>query len=123
MNNIQKRFLLFLFGCIMVRLLFVYAAKNVSLETLRYLGYLALIPIIGWLYIIFINPRDTGAEVFGDKIWWKNLRPIHLILYSIFSYLAITKNKWAWVVLLIDVLFGLSAFLYHHYTEGNFSKL
>lgn len=124
MNNIQKRFLLFLFGCIAVRLLFTYLAYHFqNSKYLTYLGYLAIIPVIGWLWIMFIKPRDTGTEVMGDKIWWKPLRPIHTILYALFAYLAITGNKNAWVILLIDTLFGLSAFLYHHYKEGNFSKL
>lgn len=123
MNNIQKRFILFLFGCIGTRLLFVYIAKNVSLQVLSYLGYLALIPILGWLYIFFTHSRETGLEVFGEKIWWKSIRPIHIILYSVFAYLAINKDKNAWIALLGDVTFGLGAFLYHHYTSGNFHKL
>lgn len=123
MNNIQKRFILFLFGCIGTRLLFVFIAKNVSLNILPYLGYLALIPVLGWLYIIFTNSRETGLEVFGEKIWWKSIRPIHVILYSVFAYLAINKNKNAWIALLADVTFGLSAFLFHHYSSGNFHKL
>ncbi len=123
MNNIQKRFILFLFGCIGTRLLFVYSAKNVSLEALSYLGYLALLPVIGWLYILFIKPRDTGFEVFGEKIWWNSIRPIHIALYTTFAYLAINRNKNAWIVLLADVGFGLSVFLYHHYTSGNFNRL
>ena len=42
MNPIQIRFILFLFGCIGMRLLFVIIAKNVSIKILYYLGYLAL---------------------------------------------------------------------------------
>ena len=30
-----------------------------------------------------MNLRKTGLEVFGDKIWWNNLRPIHGILYGL----------------------------------------
>ena len=123
MNDMQKRFILFLGGCMVVRLLFTYAAYRVSVDNLRYLGYLALVPVIGWLWIMFVSPRDTGDEVFGEKIWWKSLRPIHMVLYLLFSILAISGNKNAWVVLLVDTLFGLGAFLRHHYIEGNFSKL
>ncbi len=123
MNNIQKRFILFLFGCIGTRLLFVYIAKNVSLQVLSYLGYLALLPVLGWLYILFIKSRDTGLEVFGGKIWWNSIRPIHIALYSTFAYLAINKNNNAWIALLADAGFGLGAFLYHHYNSGNFNKL
>ena len=81
MNNIQKRFLLFLVGCIGVRTLFVIAAKNSPVRYLKYLGYLALLPAIGFVYIFLTGSRQTGAEVFGEKIWWNDLRPIHALLY------------------------------------------
>lgn len=51
MNNIQKCFLLFLFGCIPTRLAFVYVAKIISLKYLPTLGYLALIPAIEFIYL------------------------------------------------------------------------
>jgi hypothetical protein len=123
MNNIQKRFLLFLFGCIVVRLLFTILAKNIDTEKLPYLGYIALLPVIGWFYIIFIGKRDIGGEVFGEQIWWKDLRIIHTILWSIFLYMALNKNTDSWKVLFTDTMFGLLAFLHHHYTSGNFSLL
>ena len=118
MNTTHKRILLFLIGCIGTRLLFVYAAKNASLQMLKYMGYLALIPAIGFSYIYLTGSRQTGAEVFGEKIWWNNLRPVHGFLYILFAYNAINGNKNAWIYLLIDVLFGLFSFLdYHLYLE------
>jgi hypothetical protein len=123
MNNIQKRFLLFLFGCIGVRLLFVYIAKTISLEYLPILGYISILPAIGFAYIFLTGSRETGAEVFGDKIWWNYLRPIHSLLYFIFAYYAINKVSTAWVFLLIDVLLGIISFLVHHYFLGSFSKI
>ena len=111
MNNFQKRFLLFIFGCIFVRTVFVIIAKNISLNYLPYLGYLALLPSIGFFYIYLTNSRKTGAEVFGDKIWWNNLRPIHGLLYALFAYNAINKNINSWVYLLIDVMVGLISFI------------
>jgi hypothetical protein len=114
MNTIQKRILLFLIGCIGTRLFLVYLAKNINIRLLKYMGYLALIPAIGFIYIYLTGSRQTGAEVFGDKIWWNNLRPIHGLLYLLFSYNAINGNKYAWIYLLIDVLFGLTSFLIYH---------
>jgi len=122
-NPIQIRFFLFLVFCIGSRLSFTVISAFASGWFLMLLGIIALIPVVGWLYIIFIKRRDTGIEVLGDKIWWQNLRPIHLLLWSLFSYLAINGNRNAWVVLLVDTLFGLVAFLSHHYFAGNFEKL
>lgn len=123
MNNIQKRFLLFIFGCIFVRTLFVIVAKYINIKYLPYLGYLAIIPAIGFFYIFFTDSRKTGVEVFGDKIWWNNLRPIHGILYTLFAYNAINHNPNSYIYLLIDVVFGLISFLIFHYYNGDFEKL
>lgn len=123
MNNIQKRFILFIFGCILVRSLFVLIAKNIPLKYLPYLGYLALIPAIGFFYIYLTNSRKTGAEVFGDKIWWNNLRPIHGVLYCLFAYNAINKNPNSYIYLLFDVIIGLMSFLLFHYYNGDFIYL
>jgi hypothetical protein len=123
MNTIQKRFLLFLFGCIGLRALFVVIAKNIDIKFLPYLGYLALLLVIGFIYIFTTDSRKTGMETFGEKIWWNNLRPIHAVLYGLFSYNAIIGNRNAWIYLLIDVVFGLFSFLIFHYINGDFSKV
>ena len=123
MNTIQKRFLLFLFGCIGTRSLFVYLAKNASTVFLQYMGYLSILPAIGFFYLFFTGSRKTGPEVFGDKIWWNNLRPIHGLMYSLFAYHAINGNPFAWIYLLIDVIIGLASFLIFHYYSNSFNKL
>ena len=123
MNNIQKRFLLFLIGCIGTRSAFALIAKNISVNYLPYLGYLALLPAIGFIYIYLTGSRQTGAEVFGEKIWWNDLRPLHSLLYFLFAYNAVIGNKQAWIYLLVDVLVGLISFIGFHYKNGDFSKL
>jgi len=123
MDNLQERFLLFLIGCIGIRSLFVVIAKYINAKYLKYLGYIALLPAIGFMYIYLTGSRETGAEVFGEKIWWNDLRPIHSILYFLFAYNAIMGNKQSWIYLLVDVLFGLVSFLLHHYINGNLFKL
>jgi hypothetical protein len=123
MNSIQKRFLLFLIGCIGMRSLFVFIAKNINITYLPYLGYLALLPAIGFAYIYLTGSRKTGQEVFGEKIWWNDLRPLHSLLYFLFAYNAIIGNKNSWIYLLIDVVIGLLSFLIFHYFNGDFTKL
>jgi len=123
MNHLQQRFLLFLFGCVGIRSLFVIIARYINTKYLKYLGYLALLPAIGFIYIYLTGTRKTGAEVFGEKIWWNNLRPIHSILYFLFAYNAIIGNKQSWKYLLVDVIIGLISFLIHHYTNGDILKI
>ena len=123
MNTLQERILLFLIGCIGTRTLFVYLAKNASKQNLKYMGYLALLPAIGFLYIYLTGSRKTVAEVFGGKIWWNNLRPIHSLLYFLFAYNAIKGNHFAWLYLLADLIIGLFSFLIFHYYNNDFKHL
>jgi hypothetical protein len=122
MNNIQKRFILFLFGCIVVRFIFVYVAKNYQ-NYLPYMGFLALLISIGFLYVYFSKSRISGREVFGEKIWWNDLRPIHALLYLLFAIFALNKVSYSWVILFIDVLIGFISFLLFHYNQGNIKLL
>ena len=123
MNTIQKRFLLFLIGCIGTRSLFVYLAYIASTTYLKYMGYLALLPAIGFFYLFLSGSRKTGGEVFGDKIWWNDLRPVHGTMYLLFAYNAINGNDSAWIYLLADVIIGLISFLIFHYQNNSFKDL
>lgn len=122
MNSIQKRFVLFLFGCIVARLSLVYISKTYT-SYLRFLGLVAIVISIGFFSIYITGSRKTGLETGGEPIWWNNLRPVHGLLYLLFAILALQKNEKAWVVLLVDVILGLMAFLTFHYKQGNFAKL
>ena len=119
MNKLHKRFIMFLIGCIGVRSLFVIIAKY-NIKYLKYFGYLALLPAIGFMYIYVTGIRNKGNGAFGQKIWWNNLRPIHSILYFLFAYNAIMGNKNSWIYLFADVLVGLFGFLTYHYVNGDF---
>ena len=123
MNTLQKRFLAFLLLCIPVRVGFVFIAKLVDKKYLPHLGYLAILPAIGFAYIYIFGKRKTGGETFGQKIWWNNLRPLHSILYFIFAYLALKKSNNAYIPLLLDVIIGLISFIIYHYSVGSFRKL
>ena len=122
MDSIKKRLLTFLVACIGLRSIFVYVAKTIDKEKLPYLGYLAIIPAIGFWAIYLGGLRPTGFEA-GGEIWWNHLRPAHGTLYGIFAYLAINKSPHAWKVLLADVLIGLSFFLNFHYKSGDLVNL
>ena len=114
-SNKIKRIGLFMLGCVVVRLFLVFLAGNISKEYLPLLGTLLLIPAIGFLVIYLGGLRKTGGEVFGEKIWWNNLRPIHSLLYFTFVVMAFRKDENAYIPLLVDVIFGLGAFLFYHF--------
>ena len=72
MSNKNKRVLLFLLGCITVRLSFVFIAKYASKSILPYLGGLALLPSIGFFTIYFTNYYVKIGEIKIEIRWQTN---------------------------------------------------
>ena len=101
--------------CIIVRLILVYAAKYIDKSLLQIVGYITLIPSIGFIYLYLFNKRKTGLEVGGRSIWWNKLRPIHGVLYLLFSIYAIKKENFAWIPLLVDVILGILFYIIKYY--------
>lgn len=116
LTTLQKRMALFLIGCMGARTLIAYGAKMAPVWLLPWLGYLALVPAAGFLWIWATGARQTGPEVFGERIWWNALRPVHAAMYLAFATAAIGW-RWvhAWIFLAVDVVLGLAAFLWHHF--------
>lgn len=108
MSQLQRN-LLFLLGCVPIRVLFVYLSKYHQ-ELLPYMSAIALVIAIGFMSIYLFGLRKTGAETFGDRIWWNNLRPFHSLMYFTFAYMAIYHKKNAWIPLAVDVTVGTTAF-------------
>lgn len=108
-----SRWFLFLIGCIGVRLILVIIAKFANKKTLSYLGYAALVPAFGMLYLWITNSRLTGREA-GGKVWWHPWRIAHSALYFAFAYYAINQHSDAYLYLAADVLLGLSLFFAHY---------
>lgn len=120
MDTLKKTVLLFLLLCIPIRILFVLISKFTPIEYLHYLGIIALIPSFGFLYFHF-NKNQRKFGIFKQKVWWNRI--IHGLLYLGFAIFAIMKNKNAYLFLLVDVIYGLGGFVYHHSVNGDFSKL
>jgi hypothetical protein len=123
LTPIQKRFLLFLGGCIPLRLFIVFIAWVISIKYLPLLGYIALLPAIGFFYLFLSGKRQTGLETQGAPIWWSKFRPIHGSFYLLFAIYAIKGIRSAYLFLLADVLIGLMLFVWFHYKNSNFKKV
>ena len=111
----NHRVLLFLIGCIGSRILIAYFAKECPVKYLPWLGALAILPAVGFFYLFFTGQRATGAEVFGERIWWTWLRPVHGMLWMLFAYRAFRLDTNAWKYLALDAVFGLAAYLSFHF--------
>ena len=114
MTPLQKRFIMFLGGCIPTRLALTALAKYIPPHYLPYLGLVTLAIAIGFLYLYFTGKRQTGPETQGAPIWWMKFRALHGLLYLLFSGLAFMRYKNAYIVLLVDTIIGLGLFLMHH---------
>jgi hypothetical protein len=123
-SSIQKRFLLFLGGCIPMRLLLVLLAKYGNKILLQLMGLFALVIGLGFIIIYIGGYRKTGMETGGNVIWWNNIRPLHSFLYLFFAWSIFYGNtKKAWKILLFDVIIGIVAFIVFHSQQGNFKHL
>jgi hypothetical protein len=114
-----QRILLFLIGCMGARFALVYLAYALPPSYLPWMGVGALIIASGFA-LIFVNGwRKTGLETGGERIWWNHLRPVHAVLWFSFALLALMKQRTAWILLLLDTLLGLTAFVLHHMSIFN----
>ena len=110
MDSLIKRLIMFMFICLPCRVLLAYIAKVSDVDTLRMLGYSALIPAVSFMYVY--NTKQTGA--FGQKAWWNDLRPLHSLLYLTFAMMAIQGIKYAHSALAFDALIGFVSFIFKH---------
>ena len=115
MTPLQKRTMMFLIFCIGIRTFIAIYSKTASPLALRIMGYAAMIPAIGFMYIYATDSRKTGPETLGEPIWWNSLRPLHSLLYFMFAYLAINNSPDASKPLFIDVIVGFVSFIINHY--------
>jgi hypothetical protein len=121
LTPVQKRFILFLGGCIPARICLALLAKylsSVSSSYYKLFGYILLLPAFGFLYLFFTGKRQgVGPETQGELIWWNKFRLLHGLIYLLFSYNAIFNPtfKSAYLFLLLDAFIGLVLFLLHQY--------
>lgn len=107
----------FLFGCIPARLLLAFVAYHKRGDAKFMEGYAVLGFLIGisFLTLYVFDLRKTGRESTepDHAIWWAKYRPIHAFMYILFAYLARHSPDDAWLVLLMDVILGLTIYVTH----------
>ena len=111
----MKRVLLFLVGCMGARVALAYAAFRLraSRAAMAAMAAAAAAVALGFLAIYALRLRRTGPEVFGGRIWWDALRPVHAALYLLFAVMALRAPRHAWAALAADAALGLAAFAAH----------
>ena len=106
--------LLAFFGCIPLRIFLVYLSTIIPTEHLYLFGIVLLAMSIGFLFLYFKRIRMNPPESGTGTAWWHNFRLIHGALYLTAAIYAFQKNKLIWIPLTIDILFGISVFLFHY---------
>ena len=108
---------LFFTGCIPMRSALAYLSYIILNDKNFYMykSYLFLFTLmigISFMTIYMMDWRKTGIETMGGKIWWNSLRPIHSIIYILFSICLLYDVKNSYLLLVFDVLLGIYAELY-----------
>lgn len=111
----RTRIILFVCCCIPLRLLLAYISKvtgEVDGPYIKIMGAAALAISIGFTYQFIVHPTNKGA--FGGDSWWNIFRPVHALIYLAFAIMAFAKPKYAYVVLLFDIILGTCLFINHY---------
>lgn len=98
--------------CIFLRLIIVYISTT---KIKKYVAGFTFFIACCWVVIFCFGLRESGPEVFGRKIWWNNLRPVHAFFYFSFSILTFFNWKYSFLFLFFDVIIGAGAFVRYHY--------
>ena len=116
MLSITQKSLIFLTICLPIRLQFMKQALQYPYSQLTiYLSYFYLLAGVGILYLYIFNKRLKSYES-GGNTWWHQIRPIFSVLWlGFFLTIFFGFNKYAYLFLLIEVIFGLISFLVNLY--------
>jgi hypothetical protein len=113
-SALDKRLASFVFGCIPARLGLVYLAYKYYADWSVGLAFAATVLAVGFLAIYVLGLRKTGAEVFGETIWWNDLRPVHAVIWGLFAYFVAQKNPLSYTLPLLDAVIGTLAWSHFH---------
>lgn len=104
--------------CILLRSIFVLLAYFLHPKYVYYMSFPAAFVSIGF-FVTYMKYKPGDLGVFQGNVWWNDLRLIHSIIYGIFAFLAFSYNKKSYIVLFIDVIIGILAFLQNYKILGN----
>ena len=109
---------LFFLICVPTRLFIAYLTAFLDPQYLPILGTFFGLIALSWLYLFafvgqsckFATDKNTCSDTspFGQEVWWNNQRPVHAALYICAAVLCFKGNKYAWVPILVDAVFGLA---------------
>lgn len=112
----MNKTLKFLIGCLGTRLMLTFLAKYVGQKNREKIAYITMFISVTFITLYLFDLRKTGAEAEG-LIWWNKLRPIHGVMYFLFSIYTFKKEKFSWIFLLIDTILGFIFWYLKYYKD------
>jgi len=114
--NESQRIKYFLLACIPSRLILAsipLLLTKYNINT-KYYAIITLPIALAFLYLYFANGRMNASEG-GGITWWSDYRLIHGMLFLTASIFLLDNNNLSSLVLLVDTLIGLGAFVNKHF--------
>ena len=99
---------LFLFVCLAIRIGFVLIAKFYNSF---WFGVFGFVIAFTFLYNFLM---ENKKDIVHKKIWWNNIRLVHSLNYFTFAILTMTKSQYAYVPLMVDVIFATFVMLFKY---------
>ena len=113
MYSVSTKIALFLFICMVIRFIIIMSAVYAEKYKGKFKYILVLVTLfigLGFLYSTFYG-KDVGA--FGSPVYWN--RKVHSFFYITFAIALMFDIKYAFLILVLDQIFGLYTFYNHYY--------
>ena len=109
----SKSVSLFLLLCIPSRILIALLPLYIKESWMPILGFLLVVVGIAFVTLFLTNSRLDAVEG-GGMTWWKNVRPVHGMLYLLAGALLLNGHRdLASLLLFLDVVVGIAVFANH----------
>ena len=112
------RILIFIFGCLVIRSIFVLGSYKILKHNYKFLRMVMSILAL-WIGISFLMQykRHKKVGAFGGPAYWHPFRLVHGVTYVVFGLLAMANVKQAYLILLLDLLIGLLVFTNNYFLK------
>ena len=113
-STMQRNLLLFLAGCVPVRVGLIvgsYFIEQSSSDTLKYIA----VVLAGLVAMGFFHADVTESErgFFGSRRYWNSA--IHGILYVLYAVMLAVGTEVGYIVLVVDLVYGIGTVFSHYW--------
>ncbi len=110
-KNLKNKYL---FACIPIRLSIALLIYYLPEKYIKYTIPIFILSILltSFKYIQYeMNNNQIGA--FGQKVWWNNIRLLHIIILISYISCIYFKQDIYRIIMFIDLILGMSMYIYY----------